>query len=165
MSKGSEPEQDELVIAAAVEVLSLIGRSDQAVLFDLGVAYQYHGAPEGIYYSAPYLEMGEQLWRIIQSELQETLCTDGHPEPWVEEMISGDARDLIIGIIKVMVSTLRVPFAIAVPATALVVKHGVAALCSDPHKQVPKYTAREILDRHAEAMKKLEQLRPRQENG
>jgi hypothetical protein len=122
----------------------------------LGVAYQYHGAPEGVYSSAPYLEMGEQLWRIIQSELQETLCTDGHPKPWVEEMISGDARDLIIGIIKAMVSTLRVPFAIAVPATALVVKRGVAALCSDPHKQVPQYTAMEILDKHAGAMKKLE---------
>jgi hypothetical protein len=165
MNKRSEQEQHEQVVAAAVEVLSLLGRSDQAILFDLGVAHQYHGAPEGVYYSAPYLEMGERLWRSIQSELQETLCTDGYPKQWVEGMISGDARDLIVGVITAMVSTLSVPLAIAIPATALVVKRGVAALCSDPTEQVPQDTAKEILDKHAAVMKKLEQKGPRQENG
>lgn len=165
MNKQSETEQDEQVFAAVVEVLSLLGRSDQAVLFDLGVAYQYHGVPEGVYYSAPYLEMGEQIWRSIQSELHETLCTDGHPKPWVEEKISGDARDLIVGVIKAIVSTLRVPLAIAIPATALVVKRGIATLCSEPQKQVLQDTTEEILDKHAAVMKKLEQQRPHQENG
>ena len=92
MNKQSETEQNEQVFAAVVEVLSHLGRSDQAVLFDLCVAYQYHGTPEGVYYGAPYLEMGEQIWRSIQSELHETLCTDGHPKPWVEEKISGAAQ-------------------------------------------------------------------------
>ena len=91
--------------------------------------------------------------QAIEAELRVALCADRKPKPWVEDLVSGDVRDLIIGLLTAMASTLSVPLAIAVPATAIVMKRGIAALCSGAPRPVPPRTAKQILDSHESAVK------------
>ena len=154
MKRKTTPNDDGPTDKAVAEVFALLKRSEGEALFSLDVAYQYHGSPPGVYYSAPYPEMGESLWQAIRSDLRTALCVGRKPKPWVEDLISNDVRDLIIGVMTAMASTLSVPLAIAVPATAIVVKRGIATLCSESAGSRPPRTARQMLEAHKSGFKR-----------
>ncbi|WP_415909465.1 hypothetical protein [Oleiharenicola sp. Vm1] len=61
---------------------------DGAVVFEVGVALQYFDAPPGVRYSAPYVEMGTELWATACYELQSLLCdkSERAPKDWVDEL-------------------------------------------------------------------------------
>ena len=58
------------------------------------------------------------------------------PKDWVQELISGDIRNLLTGIITAIALTYSVSLGIAIPAAALVIKKGLVNYCkSKPSKK------------------------------
>jgi hypothetical protein len=112
----------------------------------LGIALQYEFSPPGIKYSAPYEEMGRELWSAVRYEIWDLLCdrTDKTAKKWTEELIAGDARDLVVALATLIASQLDVTLSIAVPAAAILVKRRVHTFCSRSPKR-PKRSVADIL--------------------
>lgn len=87
--------------------------------------------PPGISYSTNYLEQGKQLWYLFKSELYDMICVAEKHEPrgWVNELITGDIRNLITGIVSALTAKYNVQIAISLPVTALIIKTGVLKYC------------------------------------
>ncbi|KLV03442.1 hypothetical protein ABT56_19230 [Photobacterium aquae] len=101
-------------------------------ILQLGIGYQYEYAPKGVRYSAPYPELGNKLWLAIQFEMQQVLCAvdESNPQPWVQELIEGNLRDLIVGVMTAITSKYDVTLGICVPAASLIIKNRIGVLCS-----------------------------------
>ena len=122
---------------------------DGAVVFEVGKALQYFDAPPGVRYSAPYIEMGTELWATACYELQSFLCdkSERAPKDWVDEIVAGDIREVSVATLTILVASLSVPLSIAVPLTALIVKKGLRKFCSLKPKK-PKRSVSQIIASH-----------------
>ena len=129
------------------EILKQTGLPDGAIVLNIGIALQYAFAPPGVKYSAPYLEMGKELWASAEYELHSFLCdaAERAPKKWLEDVVSGDVRELTVSVLTILVASLHVPLSIAVPITALVVKKQLAAFCRRKPRK-PKRAMSEIID-------------------
>jgi hypothetical protein len=118
-----------------------------AIILNVGIALQYAFAPPGVKYSAPYVEMGKELWAAAEYELHLLLCdsAESAPRKWLEDVVSGDVRELTVSIITILVASLHVPLSIAVPIAALVIKKQLATFCRRKPRK-PKRTMSEIID-------------------
>jgi hypothetical protein len=134
--------------------LKSLRKNDSDLYFSLGVGLQYEYTPPGIAYSAQYAEIGLELWRAFSTEIYYFLCDPNNkrPKDWVQELISGDIRNLVTGIIAVIASTYNVSFGIAIPAAALVIKKGLVNYCKmKPRKKIKK-TVKVILNEKKKSM-------------
>jgi len=129
------------------EILQQIRLPKGAIVLNIGIALQYAFAPPGVKYSAPYLEMGKELWASAEYELHSVLCdaTRRAPKKWLDDIVSGDIRQLVVSIVTILVASWHVPLSIAVPITALVVKKQLAAFCRRRPRKPPRSMA-EIID-------------------
>ena len=68
------------------ESLKQTNLPDGAIVLNIGIALQYAFAPPSVKYSAPYLEMGKELWASAEYELHSLLCdtTERAPRKWLE---------------------------------------------------------------------------------
>lgn len=114
--------------------------------FQLGVGLQYEYVTGNIKFSAPYPEMGKKLWKAFKFELYELLCDRKLkiPNNWLNELISGDIRNLVVGISSAITAKYEVTLGIAIPLSALIIKSNVLTYCSDAPKK-PKRSVTEIL--------------------
>lgn len=114
--------------------------------FQLGVGLQYENVQGNIKYSAPYPEMGKKLWKAFKFELYELLCDkkQGTPHEWLNELVSGEIRNLVVGISSAITARYEVTLGIAVPLAALVIKSNVLTYCKNAPKKSKKSVA-EIL--------------------
>jgi len=114
--------------------------------FQLGVGLQYENVEGNIKYYAPYPEMGKKLWKAFKFELYELLCDkkQGTPHEWLNELISGDVRNLVIEISSAITARYEVTLGIAVPLAALVIKSNILTYCSNAPKKSKK-TVTELL--------------------
>jgi hypothetical protein len=115
--------------------------------FQLGVGLQYEYVEnDNGRFSAPYPKMGKELWKAFKYELYEVFCVtnSGTPREWLNDIVTGDIRNLIIGISSVITTKYEVTLGIAVPLAALVIKTGVLNYCANPPKK-SKRTVSEIL--------------------
>lgn len=136
--------------------------SQQYWEFNLGIKLQYEWAPENIKYSAPYFEMGKELWEALNYELYDLLCDSksNQPKIWLSDLLTGDIRNLIIGIGTAITSEYNVTVGIAVPVTALILKTKVLNFCSTDRPKNPKKSVKQIL----EEKRKNFQKQPRANN-
>ena len=111
-----------------------------------GLIHAY--APPGVACFAPYVEIGKEFWIALQYELYELLCErkSKKPREWATEIIEGDVRDLSVGIITLLMAHFEATLAIAVPATALIVRKSLLNLCLHKPKR-PKKSVRTIMSR------------------
>jgi hypothetical protein len=126
--------------------------------FNLGVALQYEFAPPNVRFSAPYAKIGRELWLAIRYEVWGLLCERDQrsAKKWTEELIAGDARDLVVAFATLIASQLDVTLSIAVPAAALLVKRQVHSFCASAPRK-PKRSVTEILTAKQGAMAKTGQ--------
>lgn len=138
------------------KVLWLARKDSKRVYFSLGVGLQYQYAPPGVSYCAPYYRMGKDLWRALEKEVYALICdrSTRAPKEWVQDLISGDIRNLAVGIVTAIASTYTIGLGIAVPAAALVMKKGVAAYCRKRPTKSTGVSAKDILRRKKIGMKK-----------
>lgn len=118
--------------------LKSLKKNDSDLYVSLGIGLMYEHAPPGERYKAPYEKMGLDFWLDISSKMYYLLCDSKNkrPKDWVQELISGDIRNLLTGIITVIASTFNVGLGIAVPAAALVIKKGMVNYCKrGPYKK------------------------------
>ena len=108
--------------------------------FQLGVGLQYEYISAEVRFSAPYPEMGKKLWKAFKFELYELLCDRKlkTPNNWLNELISGDLRNLIVGISSAITAKYEVTLGIAIPLAALIIKSNVLNYCSDAPKKSKK---------------------------
>lgn len=113
----------------------------------LGIALVYEYAPKGIKYSAAYAKLGKALWRALRYELYEMLCDPRQrkPKEWLNDLVTGDIRHLLMGITTAITSKYDVSLGIAVPCTALVAKIGVLKYCGTKPRAKPVKSVAEIL--------------------
>ncbi len=136
---------------------SLNTTSERGLIFDLGVALQYEYAPPGIRFSAAYPQIGRQLWNAIRKELYNVICdeTTQSPKEWINDLITGDIRNLATGIVSAITAKYDVTIAIAVPVAALIIKTGILNYCTEPIR-TSKKTVDKILSEKRSAMLELE---------
>ncbi|MCF7835050.1 hypothetical protein K9M48_03255 [Candidatus Gracilibacteria bacterium] len=123
--------------------------------FNLGVGLQYEYASGNTRYSVPYLEMGKELWKAFNTELYELICNSSKKQSKerVQDIITGDIRNLAIGIVSTITSKYDVSIGIAIPVAALLIKKGISSYCSKkPIKS--KKTVTEILSNKKTVFKK-----------
>lgn len=101
----------------------------------LGVGYAYEGYSGSAKFSKPYPEIGAKFWILIQGNLQNFLCEDGKPKEWLNDLISGDIRNAVTGIVSAITAQYNVTIAIAVPIAALVLKYDLISFCSTQFKK------------------------------
>jgi hypothetical protein len=137
------------------ESLKQTGLPEGAIVLNVGTALQYAFAPPGVKYSAPYLEMGKELWASAEYELHSLLCDGAEraPKKWLDDVISGDVRELAVSILTILVASLHVPISIAVPITALVLKKQLTAFCRRKPRK-PRRRMLEIIDERRPREKK-----------
>ncbi len=75
------------------------------------------------------IHWGEKFWRKIEDELRSLLCDAGAPKQMIQEIISGDIRNLAQTILSIIVASYEISIAIAIPITALVLKRGINNFC------------------------------------
>ena len=113
--------------------LESIKKNNSDLYFSLGIGIQYEYEPPGVSYivAPPYTKIGLHFWVLLSSEIYYLLCDPDNkrPKDWVQELISGDIRNLLTGIITAIASTFNVGLGIAVPAAALVIKKGLVNYC------------------------------------
>ena len=134
--------------------LKSLKKNNSDLYFSLGVGFQYEYAPPRVSYSALYAKMGQDFWLSLSSEIYYLLCDPKNKQPkdWVQELISGDIRNLLTGIIAVITSTYNVSLGIAIPAVALVIKKGLVNYCKiKPRKKIIK-TVKVILNEKKKSM-------------
>jgi hypothetical protein len=105
-------------------------------IFELGVGYVYENDNSGYRYLYPYEKIGFQLWQILKSDIYDIICNKGAPKEWVSDLITGDFRNLAIGIVTAITAKYDVSIGIALPITALIIKAGIIKFCKK--KEVPK---------------------------
>jgi hypothetical protein len=118
--------------------LKSLKKNNSDLYISIGIGLVYEHAPPGVRYSAPYAKRGLDFWREISSEMYYLLCDpkNKRPKDWIQELISGDIRNLLTGIITAVASTFNVGLGIAVPAAALVIKKSLVNYCkSKPSKK------------------------------
>ncbi|MEZ5944340.1 MAG: hypothetical protein R3C18_23370 [Planctomycetaceae bacterium] len=71
-----------------------------------------------------------KLWKSLRSKAQSILCTGDKPKEWVNDLIVGDMRNLVVNITTVLVSQLELSVGVAVPIAALLLKRGAINICS-----------------------------------
>lgn len=123
--------------------------------FNLGVGLQYEYASGNTRYSVPYLEMWKELWKAFNTELYELICNSSKKQSKerVQDIITGDIRNLAIGIVSTITSKYDVSIGIAIPVAALLIKKGISSYCSKkPIKS--KKTVTEILSNKKTVFKK-----------
>jgi len=117
------------------EVLNLVKQinlSDAYFEFKLGEGLVYEYSPPRGMFSMPYEEIGKDAWKIFQNEIHHMLCEDsGSPKSWVNELISGDIRVLILAIVSSITSKFDISLGIAIPIVALIIKKNILTFCSD----------------------------------
>jgi hypothetical protein len=128
------------------EILTQTSLPEGAIILNMGIALRYAFAPPGVKYSAPYFEMGKELWVSAEYELHSLLCDAAKraPKTWLEDVVSGDIRELTVSVLTILVASLHVPLSIAIPITALVVKKQLVAFCRHKPRK-PKRTILEII--------------------
>src|SRR3972149_4135154 len=91
-------------------IIALSKQDEEDIVFEIGTALQYEYAPRGVRYRASYSRMGMEFWKAVQRDLYNIICDPDTKEPrlYVEELISGDIRDLGISIFTVLVSQLSI---------------------------------------------------------
>lgn len=134
--------------------LKSLKKNDSDLYFSLGVGLQYEYAPPRVAYSALYAKMGKDFWFNLSSEIYYLLCDPKNKQPkdWVQELISGDIRNLATGIIAVITSTYNVSLGIAIPAAALVIKKGLINYCKIKPRKKIKGTVKVILNEKKKSM-------------
>ncbi|KAB2872124.1 MAG: hypothetical protein F9K37_01300 [Bacteroidales bacterium] len=98
-------------------------------IFELGVGYVYESSPPNIRHSAPYLEYGKKLWDLLEPEIHELICDKDFPKDWLNELLEGDIRNLILGIVSAVTAKYDIGLGIAIPIAALVIKKGIKDFC------------------------------------
>jgi len=113
----------------------------------LGIALKYEGVGPGISFYAPYQQLGYLFWSAIKYEAYDLLCDSKELEPreWLNDLITGDIRNLIVAISSVITSKYNVSIGIGLPAAALIFKSGILAYCRKPPKRKPFRTVKELL--------------------
>jgi hypothetical protein len=141
--------------ASIDEIVQQAQLPDGAIVLNIGIALQYAFAPPGVKYSAPYLEMGKALWASAEYELHSLLCDAAQraPKKWLDDIISGDVRELAVSILTILGASLHIPLSIAVPIMALVVKKQLAAFCRRKPRK-PRRSTSEIIDERRPRRKK-----------
>lgn len=114
--------------------------------FQLGVGLKYEYVSDGIKFYAPYPEIGKKLWKAFKYELYNILCESKSKEPkeWLNDLITGDIRNLIVNICSILTTKYDISLGIALPVAALIFKHGVLKYC-DVKPKKPKKSVLEIL--------------------
>ncbi len=108
--------------------------------FQLGVGLKYEHVSNDIRFHAPYPELGKKLWKAFRYELYIFLCDSKSKEPqeWLNDLITGDIRNLVVGICSVITTKYDVSLGIALPAAALVIKQGTLKYCNNKPKKSKK---------------------------
>ena len=96
--------------------------------------------------------MGNEIWRSLRYELYEILCDpkSKKPKEWLNDLITGDIRNLIVNICSFLTANYNVTLGIALPVAALIVKTGVLRFCKKRPKIKPKRSVAQILLRKKE---------------
>jgi len=141
-------------------IISLSKEDKDEIILYIGIALQYKYAPKGVRYQAPYSRMGKELWTAVQYDLYNIICDPKAKEPrlYVEELISGDIRNLGVSIFTILVSQLSIPAAIAIPLVALILKVGVRRYCSLKPKR-PRRNSKDILSSKKSEMENFKKRR------
>jgi len=115
--------------------------------FQLGIALKYEGAPPGVSFSAPYRDLGFLCWSALKYEVYDLLCEREArvPREWLNDLITGDIRNLIVAISSAITSNYNVSIGIGLPAAALIFKSGILTYCSKRPKRKPFKTVSELL--------------------
>lgn len=150
------------------EIEGYLTHPDETAYVSIGVAYQHHQSPaprrtrvtkkkkakRG--FSRPdreprrdYGGIGRSLWKGLRYELHGLLCKGGVPREVVNDVVSGDAREVALVVVGVVVSQLSLPLTIAVPVAGLVAKHGLLAFCASDRGQKGEKTTDKLLAERA----------------
>ncbi len=148
MPEPIESSEDKVV----KNLLELNKRDQNHVYFSLGDGLFSEYSPKDIKFDAEYGKIGRRLWQAMEIELYEYFCDAERktPRPWVDDLIKGDTRSLLLGIVAAITSKYNVSLGIAVPATALLFKKGLVRFCKTPINVKPKETVFKILQEYKE---------------
>jgi hypothetical protein len=80
-----------------------------------------------------FYNIGFEQWLKFKNVLSDILCDRDNkiPKNWVEELISGDIRNLVIAIASILLSTYSIELSIAIPIIALIIKHDIKLFCKE----------------------------------
>jgi len=108
--------------------LQLLHKDESSALCELGGFVHFQYGPQCWLNDE---DIGRLVWQNIESDLYSLLCDSRakKPKQWVEDLVTGDVRNLLVGIIGAIATTYSIGLGIAVPAAALVVKRGIVSFC------------------------------------
>ncbi|MEA5111554.1 hypothetical protein SDC9_21803 [bioreactor metagenome] len=118
-----------IIADSEIDKILNINLTEEYWIFQLGVGYIYENSPSNARFFLPYNEYGFKFWNLINYEIHEFLCVDSKPKEWVKELIEGDVRNLIVGILSAITAKYEIGLGIAIPIVALVIKKDLKDYC------------------------------------
>lgn len=99
-----------------------------------------------------YQLQGFTFWKKIEPEIYHFICYDKKPREWMNELISGDIRNLAVGIISALTAKYDIAMGIAVPIAALIIKKQIIRFCGIdiPYEKGHESNIKELLGKKDE---------------
>lgn len=111
------------------EIVSpLISEEDWEYRLGLAIDSALSGAVDHFEFNAK--AFGKQMWKGFREDLYEHFCSDGKPREWLMDIVTGDIRNLVIGVTSAITAKYNVTIAIGIPIAALLIKTGMINYCS-----------------------------------
>ena len=78
-----------------------------------------------------FYDNGQRLWQESKDKIVEALCDRNKNEPreMIQELTSGNIKDIVVNIISLLTTTYSFTLAIAIPLCALILKKGINNIC------------------------------------
>lgn len=82
-------------------------------------------------FSFDFYNLGKEYWENIQDKLMSILCDRKNkvPKESLDEVLSGDIRNLIVYLITVIITDLGIVISVAIPIVSLLLKKGLRLFC------------------------------------
>lgn len=75
-------------------------------------------------------KFGDQMWKGFRLDLFEFFCEGTRPREWLNDLLTGDIRNTILGVVTAITTRYDIALGIAIPISALIFKTGIVQYCS-----------------------------------
>jgi dCTP deaminase len=102
-------------------------------LFELGksAAAEHESLDVDNQFMSSFFDNGKKLWEFYKNKVQDALCDKQKNEPkeFVQEITSGNIKDIVVNVISLLTTTYSISLAIAIPLCSLALKKGIHNIC------------------------------------
>lgn len=112
------------------KVIDMMNNSEEDLLKLIGFEKWKESDNKGNF-RPDFIGTGKYVWDSIRTLIYNKICESdtGIPKEWVQEVVGGDIREIILCLLPILITEFELNIPIAVPTVALILKNGIKKFC------------------------------------